>query len=184
MNLSVWSRAMLISLMNDHANKPNWQKITNIQRWFQTCDMKRACNRLYCKSSQHAKPQQTRRRRGNTQQLYLCVKTLWSNILLDYEETTHMYTHTLCVILTWRSWWKTPVFVLEPPRLPCLQGDVTQRGEMNWVNPTHWVCLTKQRRAEWWFIVATVWPSSHMISWEPESQTMVIATHGWHLKPL
>lgn len=78
-----------------------------------------------------------------------------------------MYTH--CVILTWRSWWKTPVFVLEPPQLPCLQGDVTQREEMNWVNPTHRVGLTKQRQDEWRFTVATVWPASLMISREQEN---------------
>lgn len=82
------------------------------------------------------------------------------------KETSHMYTQG--VILTWRSWWKTPVFVLAPLQLPCLRGDVTQSREMNWVNLNHWVGLTKQCRDEWWFTVAAVWPARFRISWEPE----------------
>lgn len=82
------------------------------------------------------------------------------------KETSHVYTQ--CVILTWRSWWKTPVFVLAPLQLPCLRGDVTQSREMNWVNLNRWVGLTKQRRDEWWFTVAAVWPARLRISWELE----------------
>lgn len=89
-------------------------------------------------------------------------------MLLDCgRDFTHVHTRNT-VILTWRSWWKAPVFVLEPPQLPCLRADVTQRGEMNWVNPTHRVGLTKHRWDEWWFTVAAAWPASLMISRELE----------------
>lgn len=131
--------------------------------------MKRECNRLYCSSSQHVELLQTpTQERKQPAALSVCKNTLIKHAAGLWSNYTHVHTHTFCVIPTWKSWWKTPVFVLEPPWLPCLQGDVTQRGEMNWVNPTHQVGLTKQRQAEWWFIVATVWPSSHMISKEPE----------------
>lgn len=82
-------------------------------------------------------------------------------MLLDYEEPTHMYTHTLCYS-NMKALMENPSLCSWTPRLPCLQGDVTQRGEMNWVNPTHRVGLTKQCRAEWWFIVDTVWPRNRV----------------------
>lgn len=99
-----------------------------------------------------------------------CVKTGVSlNMLLDcLTETSHMYKHTYtpCVILTWRSWWKAPLLVLDLLQLLCLQGDVTQSREMNWATPTHRVGLTKQCWVERWFRASVVQPVSLTTSGE------------------
>lgn len=47
-----------------------------------------------------------------------------------------MNTHTQCYSNMKGPDGKPPVFVLEPLWLPCLQGDVTQSGEMNPDSPS------------------------------------------------
>lgn len=96
-----------------------------------------------CTIAQHSRwsLHRNQHRRGNNQRLWRWKNTLIKHAAGLWRDYIHVHTHTHThnVFLTCRSGWKTPVFVLEPLLLPCLQGNVMQSKK--------WTELT--RLTEW-----------------------------------